>query len=69
MNLFKQLTSSEELIYRQWAQRNYEPLTEISGIWHPVVQDECVKMNKQRTDYAEVENQHALSEGYPAPCK
>ena len=44
--LFKKLSSSEEDEYKQWARDNYEPMTEIKGIWHPSVQAECVEMNK-----------------------
>ncbi len=43
--LFKQLTEEEEEEFREWARENYEPLSEIKGIWHPVVQAECVKIN------------------------
>jgi hypothetical protein len=45
MKLFTELTHEQEVIFRQWARDNYEPFADISGVWHPVVQDECVKMN------------------------
>ena len=48
MKLFKDLSAKEEEKFRQWARENYKPLTEIKGIWHPVVQEECVKMNKEK---------------------
>tara|TARA_R110002167_G_scaffold143936_6_gene333530 strand:+ start:2328 stop:2531 length:204 start_codon:yes stop_codon:yes gene_type:complete len=38
--------SEEEKEFRLWARENYEPLSPILGIWHPVVQNECVKMNE-----------------------
>lgn len=47
MQLFRQLSAEEEASFRQWARDNYQPLTEISGVWHPVVQDECVKINAE----------------------
>ena len=47
MNMFRELTPEEEKTFRQWARDNYLPLGEIKGIWHPVVQDECVKINKE----------------------
>ena len=47
MNLFRNLTPKEQQEFRQWAQDNYKPLDEIKGIWHPVVQDECTKMNRK----------------------
>ena len=28
---------------------NYKPLDPIKGIWHPVIQDECAKMNAKYT--------------------
>jgi len=47
MNLFRELTEQEEQTFRQWARENYEPYFEIKGIWHWVIQDECVKINKE----------------------
>lgn len=50
MKLFRELTPEEEKEFRKWARENYQPLTEIKGIWHPVVQDECVKINKENSN-------------------
>jgi hypothetical protein len=47
MNLFKELTANEENEFRQWARDNYICFSDISGIWHNVVQDECSKMNSE----------------------
>jgi len=47
MKLFKELTAAEEADYRKWAQENYNPFEPINGVWHPVVQDECVRINKE----------------------
>lgn len=47
MKLFKDLSPEEEAVFRKWARENYKPFSEISGIWHPAVQDECVKMNAE----------------------
>lgn len=47
MNLFKDLTTKEEIEFRQWARDNYICFSDISGIWHTVVQDECQKMNSE----------------------
>jgi len=44
--MFKELTEEDKVAYREWARIHYEPLTEIKGIWHPVVQAECVKINE-----------------------
>ena len=45
---FRPLTPSEEAMFRKWARDNYEALTPITGVWHPVVQDECAKINAER---------------------
>lgn len=45
MNLFKVLTPDEETEFRTWARENYVPFTEIKGIWHLVVQEECARIN------------------------
>lgn len=47
MKLFKNLTTQEETEFRQWARDNYVCFSDISGIWHPVVQDECKNMNDE----------------------
>jgi len=56
--MFKTLTPNEEESYRQWARDNYTPMKPIPGIWHPVVQDECAKMNATVT-IEEVANEMA----------
>jgi hypothetical protein len=47
MKLFKTLTPDEEVKFRAWARANYHPFSEISGVWHPSIQDECRKMNEE----------------------
>ncbi len=47
MKLFRKLKDREKKKFKQWARLNYVPFTPIDGKWHPVVQDECVKMNKE----------------------
>jgi len=46
MKMFRCLTPQEEIPFRKWARENYIPLTPILGLWHPVVQDECRKINE-----------------------
>lgn len=46
LGLFNELSESEEQEFRQWARDNYTPLDPIKGIWHPIVQDECTKINR-----------------------
>ena len=43
--VFRKLSEAEEIEFRQWAKDNYKPLDEIKGFWHPIVQDECKRMN------------------------
>lgn len=48
MNMFKEIAkgSEEEKEFRRWARENYKLHTPINGVWHPLVQDECVRMNE-----------------------
>lgn len=58
MKLFRELTVEEELTFRQWARANYRVFSDICGVWHPVVQAECVKLNAEAElvfDWAEIE--------------
>ena len=48
MNLFRDLEDSEVEEFKKWARDNYEPLTPIKGVWHPVVQQECVRINEEK---------------------
>lgn len=45
--MFRQLTEQEKSKFRQWARVNYIPHTEINSVWHPVVQAECHRINKE----------------------
>ena len=46
---YRALTTAEETKFREWARDNYEPGSEIKGSWHPVVQEACVALNRQRS--------------------
>jgi hypothetical protein len=46
MKMFKELTQKEETEFKDWAKLNYKPFEPIKGIWHPIIQAECVKMNE-----------------------
>ena len=48
--MHKQLNQEEERQFRQWARDNYKPYSPISGVWHPVVQAECVKINMEQDE-------------------
>jgi len=45
--LFRTLNEAEILQFKKWARDNYTPYTEISGVWHPVIQAECTKINEE----------------------
>jgi hypothetical protein len=45
--LFRELTETETKEFQQWARENYKPFSPIDGIWHPVVQKECAKINEE----------------------
>jgi len=47
--LFRELTAEEERSFRQWARDNWRPGDYVDPIWHPVVRDECQKMEKETT--------------------
>lgn len=47
MDMFRELNKEEEQEFRQWARKNYKPFEPISGVWHPLVQNECVKINEE----------------------
>lgn len=47
MTLFRELTEKEADKFRAWARENYKPYSEIKGIWHPVVQNECTQINSE----------------------
>jgi hypothetical protein len=47
MKLFRKLTATEEAEFRKYARDTYQPFHPIDGTWHPVVQDECRKMNEE----------------------
>jgi hypothetical protein len=43
--LNKSLKKEEIKEFRQWAKDNYQQYDEIKGVWHPIVQFECVLIN------------------------
>jgi len=45
VKLFKELDKEEVEVFKQWARNNYAIYDIIKGVWHPVVQQECVNMN------------------------
>lgn len=48
---FKTLTEAQEVRFRMDARKKYKLYTPIDGLWHPVYQDECVKMNHENATF------------------
>jgi hypothetical protein len=46
MDLFRELSPEEEVVFRQWARENYTPGDPISPLWHPVIVTECRRINE-----------------------
>jgi len=44
---FRNLCPAEEVKFRLWARDNYVVFTPIPDLWHPVVREECHKMNQE----------------------
>lgn len=44
---FRDLSAQEETEFRQWARDNYTPGAQVNNLWHPVVRDECAKINQE----------------------
>ena len=47
MSIFRDLSFEEEFEFRLWARDNFKPFSFIPNSWHPVVRDECLKMNNE----------------------
>lgn len=45
MNIYRILNEKETKEFQQYAKENYVPGTMINPIWHPVVKEECKRMN------------------------
>ncbi len=54
--MFRLLNKQEEAEFRLWARQNYTPGTEISEVWHPVVQDECRRMCEENASLFDVKD-------------
>lgn len=50
---FRKLDAAEEAKFRKASRETYEPFSEINGLWHPVCQDECVKINTERSVFVD----------------
>jgi hypothetical protein len=46
--LYRRLNVQEEKDFRQWARDNYVPHGPIENLWHPVIKEECDKINQEK---------------------
>jgi len=44
---FRNLSEEDEGEFRQWARDNYNAGGEVSGLWHPVIRDECRRIDEE----------------------
>ena len=49
--IYRALTTTEDARFRSWARANYEPGSPVVGVWHPVVQEECARINRERATF------------------
>lgn len=48
MKLFRDDLDEDDVVaFKKWARENYKPMSEIKGVWHPIIQEECVRMNEE----------------------
>lgn len=45
VNIWRDLNDAEEMEFRQWARDNYKKGEAVNETWHPIVKDECHKIN------------------------
>jgi hypothetical protein len=46
--VFRDLDPEEERLFRSWARENFTPGAPLNPLWHPVVRDECERMNAEK---------------------
>lgn len=49
--VYKALLRTETLAFQMEARRTYKPFEPIQGIWHPIYQLECVRINHEHSLY------------------
>ena len=46
--MFKVLHEDEQIVYRDWARKNYIAGDSINVCWHPIVRAECGRINAEQ---------------------
>jgi hypothetical protein len=49
--IYRALNEQEAKAFQQWVRDHYKPFDPIEGIWHPVAQLECVRVNMEHSCY------------------
>jgi len=47
MSLYRKLSIEEVKEFKQWSRDNYIPFTKINSAWHPIIKEECEKINEE----------------------
>ena len=47
---YRDLDAKEIAEFRQWARENHKAGDTVSGLWHPIVRDECQKIDAEEED-------------------
>jgi hypothetical protein len=45
--MFRELSPEEELEFRQWARDNHKPNEPINPLWHPIIRQECSRIDDE----------------------
>ena len=61
---FLHLSPPKDKKFRKWARINHQPGGEINAVWHPVVRDECTKIDAEHA--ARAQAQHTQTTGSSA---
>ena len=62
--MFKKLNVVQVTDFERWADDNYVPLSEIKGIWHPVIQARCSEINANYDPHDAMANGFNWKTGY-----
>ena len=46
-SFFRDLDAKEIESFKQWARDNHHPGAETSGLWHPIIREECKRIDKE----------------------
>ncbi len=49
-NFFRTLDDKEAEEFRAWTRANYQPFGMVNPAWHPIVRDECRKIDSEELE-------------------